>query len=306
MRKQIFKGENPNVTKFVFENEPTQKPMVAEAVLYKYGSYKNRTVICCSTMSGCPVGCSFCGTGKKFIRNLEHQEIIEQIDTVINYIKNQEELNTNEIQKFQIMFMSMGEPLLNLTSVLKAIKLLNQKYPNAQLLLSTIGPKLNIQQETEFLKLSKEIDKIGLQFSIHRGFDKPRNLLIPYINKLSLNEIKEKGILWNKITNRPVYLNYCINGKENTSENELQNLINLFPPDIFYFTFSVICTSDKNDHSKEFRDLDFINRIQNQFLQNGYNVRIFDPAGQDDIGGGCGQLWYVQEWYKNHKKILIK
>lgn len=32
----------------------------------------------------------------------------------------------------------------------------------------------------------------------------------------------------------------------------------------------------------------------------GYNVRRFDPAGQDDIGGGCGQLWYVQDWLKEH------
>ena len=51
-----------------------------------------------------------------------------------------------------------------------------------------------------------------------------------------------------------------------------------------------------------FRNLDVIRNFQNKFLEKGYNVRMFDPAGQDDIGGGCGQLWYVQNWLKCYKK----
>ena len=39
---------------------------------------------------------------------------------------------------------------------------------------------------------------------------------------------------------------------------------------------------------------------------NGYDVRIFDPAGQDTIGGGCGQLWYVQEWMNDHPEYTKK
>jgi 23S rRNA (adenine2503-C2)-methyltransferase len=50
-----------------------------------------------------------------------------------------------------------------------------------------------------------------------------------------------------------------------------------------------------------FRNKEVINTFMNNFLKDGYNVRMFDPAGQDDIGGGCGQLWYVQQWYKNKK-----
>jgi 23S rRNA (adenine2503-C2)-methyltransferase len=45
-----------------------------------------------------------------------------------------------------------------------------------------------------------------------------------------------------------------------------------------------------------FKNLDKIRDFEKQFLEAGYNTRIFDPAGQDDIGGGCGQLWYVQKW----------
>lgn len=50
-----------------------------------------------------------------------------------------------------------------------------------------------------------------------------------------------------------------------------------------------------------FRNLDVIKKFQDKFLEKGYNVRTFAPAGQDDIGGGCGQLWYVQRWLKSHQ-----
>ena len=53
---------------------------------------------------------------------------------------------------------------------------------------------------------------------------------------------------------------------------------------------------------KSFRNLEIIKNFQNKFLEKGYNVRMFNPAGQDDIGGGCGQLWYVQNWLKKYKR----
>jgi len=41
-----------------------------------------------------------------------------------------------------------------------------------------------------------------------------------------------------------------------------------------------------------------------KLLNLGYSTRCFDPAGQDDIGGGCGQLWYVQDYAKNHPELV--
>ena len=67
-------SSDTNVSKFVF----TKPDAVAEAVLYKYPTYADRTVICCSTQSGCPVGCRFCGAGDSFVRSLTTDEIIEQ------------------------------------------------------------------------------------------------------------------------------------------------------------------------------------------------------------------------------------
>ena len=98
MQHKIFRSSDTNVCKFVFE----EKDIAVEAVLYRYNSYKERTVICCSTQCGCPVGCAFCGTGKFFVRNLKAEEVVEQVNTALSYI----DCDTNEIKKFQIMFIN--------------------------------------------------------------------------------------------------------------------------------------------------------------------------------------------------------
>ena len=47
--------------------------------------------------------------------------------------------------------------------------------------------------------------------------------------------------------------------------------------------------------------LNMIEQFSGKMMDAGYSIRVFNPAGQDDIGGGCGQLWYFQEWLKNKK-----
>lgn len=287
-----FDSSEGNVFKYVFTNENT----VLEAVLYRYENFYKRTVICCSTMSGCPVGCTFCGTGKKFIKNISADQIVYQIQ---NILQDMDIENVDEIgERFQIMFMSMGEPFLNYWSVKDAIVKLHRLYPNAELLVSTIAPDKD-EEFANFIHLSKHIKNIGLQFSIHRSEDLNRDKLIPYKNKYNLRKIRDYGILWWKETGRHPYLNYCIDGSNNFMHNAVR-LMNLFSPMIFNFTFSVVCSSDENMKEAGYKNLDRIREFEKIFLENGYNTRIFDPAGQDDIGGGCGQLWYVQQWVKDH------
>jgi 23S rRNA (adenine2503-C2)-methyltransferase len=288
-----FDSSEGNVWKYVFDFGNA----VAEAVLYKYESFYKRTVLCVSVQSGCPVGCKFCGTGKKFIRNLTSEEIVGQVNYALKDM-NIENINSAG-ERFQIMFMSMGEPTLNIDYVITAIKRLNYIYPNAELLISTMGTKNKFAFE-EILRVSMGIYKVGLQFSVHEAFEEKRNELIPYKNKLNLREIRDYGIEWNNKTKRPVYINYCIN-KDNQSKEEFDRLKDLFSPVVFNFTFSVVCSADENMKDAGYRELTKINEIASSFIENGYNVRVFDPAGQDDIGGGCGQLWYVQDWIKNHK-----
>ena len=295
MNYKVFEGNQGNVWKYVF----TKEDMVAEAVLYQYENYYKRTVICCSVMSGCPVGCKFCGTGSKFIRNLTAEEIVEQINIVLKDKNLIDDIN-EKCEKLQFMFMSMGEPMLNWDEVEKAIIQLNQKFSNAQLLLSTIGCD-DDKTFSKIIRLSKKIDKIGLQFSIHKSNDKERNILIPFKKKMNLQKIRDAGMIWWRETGRNPFLNYCVDGTNNTDKN-FEELTNLFSPVVFNFTFSVVCSPDENMKDAAFRNLDVIKRFQDKFLKKGYNVRMFDPAGQDDIGGGCGQLWYVQKWLKSYKK----
>ncbi|OFW83757.1 MAG: hypothetical protein A2018_04960 [Alphaproteobacteria bacterium GWF2_58_20] len=284
-----FDGENTNVSKYVLEKEDA----VYEAVLYKYGAFEKRTVICCSVMSGCPIGCAFCGTGKRFVRSLTGPEIVEQIAIVLQ----DREIDAQKVQKFQIMFMSMGEPMLNWSNTAWAIKELHHKYPNAQLLLSTMAPHGDKPDWEDMLELSRCIEKVGLQFSIHKSTDEKRNRLIPFGEKLSLGEIRDIGMRWKQETGRMPYCNYCVDGTNNTRE-DADRLMALFPPENFCFTFSVVCSADETMALAGYHNLDKIREFEHLFISMGYNTRVFDPAGQDDIGGGCGQLWYVQDWLR--------
>jgi 23S rRNA (adenine2503-C2)-methyltransferase len=281
-----------NVSKFVFKDSD----IAVEAVLYRYGSYKERTVICCSTQCGCPVGCSFCGTGKFFVRNLTADEIVSQVEMVMHHI----DCHPWEIKKFQIMFMSMGEPFLNYEQLRIAIEQLNKFYPNAQLLVSSSAPQSIKKNFDNFIGLSCRIPNIGLQFSIHESTDRARQKLISK-NTLHLSEIGELGERWARATERKPFFNYCVHEK-NSSPQDVKNLVWYFKPVIWETTLSVICEKDQTMKNAIEQKIKLTNDFSQKLLREGYGTRVFNPAGQDDIGGGCGQLWYFQEWLKGNKK----
>ena len=293
MKKTIFKSSDTNVFKFVFEGDD----IAVEAVLYRYGTFRERTVICCSTQCGCPVGCTFCGTGRMFVRSLTAEEIVEQIHQVLEEI----DCPTSEIEKFQIMFMSMGEPFLNYTNVALAIERLHAEYPNAQLLVSTSAPKSLNNTIQWFSRLSRMIDKVGLQFSVHESTDEARRKLIP-TETCSLAVIAFLGSLWAAETGRRPFYNYCVHEGNDTDE-DADRLVSLFHPVVWETTLSVICQKDESVKSSIDRQLEIISAFSKKLLDRGASVRVFNPAGQDDIGGGCGQLWYFQQWRKNHLKL---
>lgn len=279
-------SSDKSVSKFVFENDTA----IAEAVLYKYPTYEERTVICCSTQSGCPVGCRFCGAGDSFVRSLTSWEIVSQP----NYLLYGTGIPASKIKRLQIMFMSMGEPLLNFKELAKACRSLNETFPHASLLISTIGPRVNYGP---LRALSWEIDKIGLQFSVHESTDEKRDRLIPFEAKLSLKDIAWEGTWWNELTGRKPFFNYCAH-EGNVSEGDADRLANLFVPDIWNATISVICERTEHVAAANKRQRELAVYFEGLLRERGFNTRTFDPAGQDDIGGGCGQLWFVQDWMK--------
>lgn len=280
---------NDLVSKYVFENETS----VAEAVLYKYPTYNERTVICCSTQSGCPVGCRFCGAGDNFVRSLKPDEIIAQVQ----HLFSDRNITASKVDRLQIMFMSMGEPLLNWGSMEPSLVRLHELYPNARLLISSIGPAIDY---SPVIRLSALIPAIGLQFSVHESTDEKRNALIPFKAKLSLKEIARVGMEWNNATGRKPFFNYCAHAG-NSSPKDAERIRELFSPTVFEATISVVCERDEHVAAANSRQrqlaLDFMGLLD----ERGYSTRCFDPAGQDDIGGGCGQLWFVQDWMRrNH------
>ena len=292
MEVKQFRSSDTNVSKFVFEWDLPKG--IAEAVLYRYGTYKERTVICCSVQSGCPVGCSFCGTGKFFIRNLTKSEIISQVNHCLSTI----DCDTTEIKKFQIMFMSMGEPFLNYKELKLAIIELHDLYPNADLLISTSAPSVIYKHIGDFIELSKLIPKVGLQFSVHESTDDNRKKLIP-TNTCTLRQISAIGNLWASFVGRKPFYNYCVHAG-NCYLNDASKLVNLFDPTIWETTLSVICEKDESVANSIDRQLVMIKDFSTRMTTLGASVRVFNPAGQDDIGGGCGQLWYFQEWLKEN------
>lgn len=285
---KVIDSSEGNVSKLVF----TKPDAVAEAVLYKYPTYAERTVICCSTMSGCPVGCRFCGAGDHFVRSLSSEEIVEQVERCL------EDTGTpvHEIKRLQIMFMSMGEPLLNKNGMMDALYYLYDKYPNAALLISTIGPNIDYSW---VIKASIEIPTIGLQFSIHESTNEKRDALIPFKKKLDLRGISSIGGLWHEGTGRKPFFNYCA-GNNNSTIGDAYRLRELFDPEIWNATISVICERNEGLPAKNDHQVELAANFSGVLVDCGFDVRVFDPAGQDDIGGGCGQLWFVQDWMKKH------
>lgn len=289
-------GDDENVCKFVFTNE-LNKGAVAETVLYKYPTYQERTVVCFSVMSGCPVGCRFCGTGEFFIRNLTADEIVTQVVHVLDTTG----VDPQTIQKLQLMAMSMGEPMLNKNGLTGALRRLHELYPNAALLVSTSAPDVDYSW---FRDLSVEIPNIGLQFSIHESTDEARDKLIPFKAKLNLEEIAEQGEAWFYTTGRQPFFNYCAHDK-NTSKSDANRLRYHFDSDIWQATVSVICDSDESIAAANDRQKELAENFMGRLVDYGFSVRCFNPAGQS-FGGGCGQLFYVQEYARNHPELTKK
>ncbi len=281
-----------SVAKFVF----TKNTAVAEAVLYRYPTYRERTVICISTQSGCPVGCRFCGAGDYFVRSLTTDEIVNQADHCMDQAYAAEKVLQGEMGRLQIMFMSMGEPLLNMKALGPAIIDLHVRYPKAALLISTSAPDVDY---AEVRALSQKIPTVGLQFSVHESTDAARNILVPFKKKLTLAQIAAEGEAWAEATGRRPFFNYCAHD-HNSSPEDADRIAALFDPLIWEATISVVCERSDGLPATNQHQRDLATDFASKLVARGYNTRVFDPAGQDTIGGGCGQLWFVQDWMKQH------
>lgn len=141
-----------------------------------------RTSLCISSQIGCACRCSFCATGKMgFIRNLTTAEILDQVMLANHLLKAEDRAVRN------VVFMGMGEPLLNPTALYAAIDFLTStryfNYSPARLMISTVGIP------DAMIRFSKKFPKIPLALSLHSARQEVRETLIPYAKKYPLEDL---------------------------------------------------------------------------------------------------------------------
>ena len=157
-----------------------------------------RLTVCVSTQVGCPMACDFCATGKGgFTRNLKTHEIVDQVLTV------QEDFQQ---RVSHVVFMGMGEPLLNTENVLKSLKSLNQDVGIGQrsLTVSTVGIRGRIR---EFAQHNLQVT---LAVSLHAPNQALREELIPSARPYPLEDLLDECREYVEITRRRISFEYIL------------------------------------------------------------------------------------------------
>ena len=192
----------------------------------------HRWMIGVSVASGCPVKCQFCNTAKlKKTRRLTCKEIVDQVDFIV--AKNSQNLHPSHSQEFKINMTRMGDWGLNEDNVRAACELLTIKYPNVHIFVSTIGIK---GADYSWIK-----DNITLQVSLHSLDESHRNSLIPFKNKLSIEEL---GQIRTK-SNLKTTVNLTL---VDQSDFDINALKKHFDPKYFFIKISPL---NKNEVSEE-------------------------------------------------------
>src|SRR5918996_2773353 len=164
-----------------------------EAVLMRYRD--GRRSLCLSSQSGCPLTCTFCATGRmKFGRNLTESEIVDQA------------LHFRRIEPVDhAVFMGMGEPLMNLDSVLGACERLPEiGIASSNTAISTVGWIPGIE------RMAREGPAVRLALSVHAADDALRSELMPVNERYPLREVIDACLRWNERRKRQVFVEYLM------------------------------------------------------------------------------------------------
>ncbi len=239
-----------------------------------------RLTVCVSTQVGCPMACDFCATGKgDYKRNLERHEIIDQVLTV------QEDFQQ---RVSHVVFMGMGEPLLNTENVLAALKSLNKDVGIGQrsLTLSTVGIRNRIRQ------LAEHQLQITLAVSLHGSNQALREKLIPSARPYPLEDLLEECREYVEITGRRVTFEYILLAGVNdlpTHALELAKCLRGFQSHVNLIPYNPI---DEVDYKRPNRDRiqAFVNILKQQKI--AVSVRYSRGLEAD---AACGQLRTSQD-----------
>lgn len=238
--------------------------------------YEDRVSCCISSQVGCPMACSFCATGLGgFDRNLSAGEIVGQ------YLMLQR-LSPRRIS--HVVFMGMGEPLLNLPNVLKALHLLHDEVGLSyrHLTVSTVGIVPQIRQ------LAQERIPIHLALSLHSPIDEVREKLMPVNKKWSVKETMQAMRDYQRATGRKITIEYLlIDNLTDTPDQarELARLINGVPSVVNLIPFNFVQTEQGFGRPTPER----VRAFRRELEQRGVNVTQRVERGHE-IAAACGQL----------------
>ena len=252
--------------------------LVVEAVLIPSG---RRVTACVSSQVGCSLDCEFCATSKlSRIRNLLSYEIFDQI-----MILNSQSLKNYSLPISNIVFMGMGEPLLNYKNVIESIKLITSedgiKISNKKITLSTSGISKMI------IKMSDDNIKFNLAVSLHSAVEKTRNVIMPFSKSFPLDKLINSLDYWYKKTKRKVTFEYLVWKGINDDLEHIEALVKIckrIPSKVNLIEYNSI-------DSPTFKKADdfWVDNYLKILKKNKISVSVRRSRGKD-INAACGQL----------------
>jgi 23S rRNA (adenine2503-C2)-methyltransferase len=240
---------------------------------------EQRTTLCISTQVGCPLACAFCATGAMgFTRNLRTGEIVDQVCQMRRLLPPARRI-TN------VVFMGMGEPLLNLPAVVEAARLL--LHPKAfamaprRVTVSTVGIPGRIE------RLLREVP-VNLAVSLHATTDEVRDRLVPLNRRFPLQRLLDTLRAQEGLTRRrPVFFEYTLVGGVNDSVEDARRLAPLLRG--IPAKLNVIAMNPHADSSLGPPDAGTVDRFVGVAAEGGLRVTLRRSRGRD-IDAACGQL----------------
>ena len=283
--KNKFIINHINIDRFQKSNDGTIKNAIAlfddsfvESVLIPT---KNRTTACVSSQVGCSLDCEFCATSKMDrIRNLNPDEIYDQVATI-----NSQSLNYYGKPLSNIVFMGMGEPLLNYNNVIEGIKKITSKnglgMSPKRITVSTSGISKII------IKMADDNVKFNLAVSLHSAIEKTRNEIMPFTKKFPLNDLKQAIKHWYSKTKKIVTYEYIVWNNINDDDEHINALV-----DFCKFSPSKVNLIEYNSTENSLFNSasdNIIDRYIDALEKNKIPVTIRKSRGKD-IDAACGQL----------------
>ncbi len=236
--------------------------------------HRGRHTVCVSSQVGCSLNCRFCATGQLGLeRQLKGYEIALQVATL---------KGAYPLPVSHVVFMGMGEPLLNYSALIEAIELLTTRIGLSarRLTVSTVGVPKAIR------RLAELPQRIELAFSLHSALSEKRRELIPLAAHIPLDDIREALIYFCQQRREWVTLEYVLLDGINDSPEDAEALRDFVAPPLLAKVNLIVYNPVPG---LPFRPSQRIEAFQQQLLRRGLLATVRQSRGAD-IAAGCGQL----------------